>query len=110
MGNSFALAWMTISTFPSVVILTEFAVQLPDRAAELNLEWVTRDQNEEADALTNEEFGAFWEKDGNREEVIDKFRGHFEASGLRARVGELRGSVLACHCTPCQACHADVLV
>ena len=30
-----------------------------DRAAELDLEWVPRDQNEEADALANEDFGAF---------------------------------------------------
>ena len=59
MGNSFALVRMMTSKFPSVVILTVFALQLRDRAAELNLEWVPRDQNEEADALTNEEFGAF---------------------------------------------------
>lgn len=59
LGNSFALVRMMTSKFPSVVILTEFALQLRDRAAELNLEWVPRDQNEEADALTNEEFGAF---------------------------------------------------
>ena len=59
LGNSFALARMMTSKFPSVVILTEFALQLRARSAELSLQWVPRDQNEEADALTNDEFGAF---------------------------------------------------
>ena len=59
LGNSFALARMMTSKFPSVVILTEFALQLRARSAEVSLQWVPRDQNEEADALTNDEFGAF---------------------------------------------------
>ena len=59
MGNSFALTRMMTSKFPSVVILTEFALQLRKMMAELNLSWVPRDQNEEADALTNGHFESF---------------------------------------------------
>ena len=59
LGNSFALTRMMTSKFPSVVILTEFALQLRRMSAELNLSWVPRDQNEEADALTNGHFDAF---------------------------------------------------
>ena len=47
------------SKFPLVVILSELCLQLRDRDMALSLEWVPRDQNEEADALTNEEFGSF---------------------------------------------------
>ena len=48
--------------------------------------------------------------DGNREEVIKLYREYLLESGLSKRVGELRGSVLRCHCRDDQACHADVLV
>ena len=49
------------SNFPSVVILAELAEQLRVRQAELGLLWVPRDQNEEADDLTNGDFGRFSE-------------------------------------------------
>ena len=49
------------SKFPSVVILAELAEQLRVRHAELGLLWVPRDQNEEADDLTNGYFGRFSE-------------------------------------------------
>jgi uncharacterized protein HemY len=39
--------------------LAELAEQLKLRQTELNLVWVPRDQNEEADELTNEEFSRF---------------------------------------------------
>ena len=47
------------SKFPSVVILTELAAQLKQRKLDLSLGWVPRDQNEEADALTNQDYSAF---------------------------------------------------
>eukprot|EP00974_Lingulodinium_polyedra_P047660 4574878-Lingulodinium_polyedra.AAC.1 len=47
------------SKFPLVVILTEVAAQLQMRSWDLSLEWVPRNQNEEADALTNEDFSGF---------------------------------------------------
>ena len=59
LGNTFALAKMMTSKFPLLVILTELAAQLRSRDFELDLQWSPRDQNEEADALTNEEFSAF---------------------------------------------------
>ena len=42
------------SKFPLVVILTEMAVQLQSRKLELDLDWIPRNQNKEADAITNE--------------------------------------------------------
>ena len=47
------------SKFPLVVILAELAAQLRKRSLKLDLQWVPRDQNEEADDLTNGEFGRF---------------------------------------------------
>jgi len=62
LGNTFAVGRLMTSKFPSVVILAEFAEQLKMRQAELGLLWVPRDQNEEADDLTNGEFGRFSEE------------------------------------------------
>ena len=48
--------------------------------------------------------------DGNRAQVIEKFRAKLLASpSLLARVPELRGKDLVCWCAP-QACHGDVLL
>ena len=47
------------SKFPLMVILAELAVQLRRRGMGLKLHWAPREQNEEADALTNEEFSGF---------------------------------------------------
>jgi hypothetical protein len=63
MGNTFAVGRLMMSKFPSVVILAELAEQLRMRQAELGLPWVPRDQNEEADDLTNGEFGRFCESE-----------------------------------------------
>ena len=62
-GNTFALARLMSSKFPLVVILAEVAAQLRKRRLALELQWVPRNQNEEADALTN-----------NRTELFDKAR------------------------------------
>ena len=50
---------MMTSKFPMLVILTEVAAQLRARDLELGLHWAPREQNEEADALTNGQFHAF---------------------------------------------------
>ncbi len=42
--------------FPLVVILAEVASQLRQRSMALSLGWAPREQNEEADALTNGDF------------------------------------------------------
>lgn len=49
--------------------------------------------------------------DGNRTEVIGKFREYFyghQEMQERALV-ELIGKELVCHCKPSQSCHGDVL-
>lgn len=49
-------------------------------------------------------------KDGNREQVIEKFRAHLLASPeLLEALPELSGKVLGCWCSPL-ACHGEVLV
>lgn len=48
-------------------------------------------------------------RDGDRAEVIDRYREHVHASPeLLASVGELAGRVLGCWCAPAP-CHGDVL-
>ena len=49
-------------------------------------------------------------KDGPRHEVVKKYRAYLGSSGLDARVQELCGCTLVCHCDLDQECHADVLV
>ena len=39
--------------------VTEMAAQLQAREAELDFQWIPRNQNEEADGLTNEDFSQF---------------------------------------------------
>ena len=59
LGNSFAVTKLMSSKFPLVVILAEVAAQLKARSMALNLGWTPRDQNEEADALTNGDYSQF---------------------------------------------------
>ena len=59
LGNTFALTRLMSSKFPLVVLLSELACQMRQRGMELALSWAPREQNEEADALTNEDFSAF---------------------------------------------------
>ena len=50
---------MTTTSFPLCLVLMELSVQLCGMGAVLHLGWVPREQNVEADALTNEDFSAF---------------------------------------------------
>jgi hypothetical protein len=59
LGNTFAVSKLMTSKFPLVVILAELSVQLRERSMALSLGWVPRDQNEEADALTNGDLASF---------------------------------------------------
>jgi hypothetical protein len=59
LGNTFVLTKLMSSKFPLVVVLAELSAQLRSRGMSLDLEWAPRDQNEEADALTNKDFAAF---------------------------------------------------
>ena len=58
-GNSWLLSLLMTSKFPLLVVLGELAVQLRCRNLHLDLDWVPRDQNTEADALTNDDFSGF---------------------------------------------------
>ena len=58
-GNSFVVTRMMTSKFPLVVVLAELAFQLRDLDLDLSLGWVPRDQNTEADALSNESWDDF---------------------------------------------------
>ena len=58
-GNSYLLDKLMTTKFPLGVILMELSCQLGLRRACLHARWIPRLQNEEADALTNGEFGHF---------------------------------------------------
>ena len=50
-------------------------------------------------------------RDGDRDHCIELFRCHLRAfPALLARLPELRGKKLACHCSMYEGCHGDVLV
>ena len=48
-------------------------------------------------------------RDGNRAQVIEKYRDYLLSSPLMQDLGELRGKVLGCWCYP-KPCHGDVLI
>ena len=52
-GNVFALNRLMTSKFPLVVVLTELSAQMRAKRLDLELLWIPRNQNEEADAITN---------------------------------------------------------
>ena len=58
-GNPHVQTRMKTSKFPLVVILAELAAEMKANNWKLGLEWIPRGQNEEADDLTNWEFGRF---------------------------------------------------
>eukprot|EP00438_Fugacium_kawagutii_P024076 Skav212939 [mRNA] locus=scaffold374:464240:467185:- [translate_table: standard] len=59
LGNTDVLKHFMSCKFPLSIAVMELAVQLKDKGVELELGWVPRGQNIEADALTNEEFNGF---------------------------------------------------
>ena len=58
-GNDFLVRKMLTTKFPLCLVAMELASQLTVRHLDLRLAWRRRDRNEEADALTNEDFSAF---------------------------------------------------
>ena len=58
-GNDFLVRKMLTTKFPLCLLAMELASQLTVQHLDLHLAWRRRGTNEEADALTNEEFGAF---------------------------------------------------
>ena len=58
-SNGFILDRLCSTKFPLYLVLMELSEQLRTRHLALSVTWRPRDENEEADALTNECFGAF---------------------------------------------------
>jgi hypothetical protein len=58
-SNGFTLDRLCSTKFPLYLVLMELSEQLRRRQILLNVSWRPRDENEEADALTNENFSAF---------------------------------------------------
>ena len=58
-GNRYCVAKMMTSKFPLNIVLMELSEQLEKRNLWLQLDWIKRDTNVEADALTNEQFHDF---------------------------------------------------
>ena len=58
-GNGFVLNKLTSTKYPLYLVLMELSAQLEERGLLLHVVWRPRDENQEADALTNETFGAF---------------------------------------------------
>ena len=58
-GNAQVLSRLMSSKFPLVVVLAELSAQIKARGLRLSLSWVPREENEEADELTNQETGRF---------------------------------------------------
>jgi hypothetical protein len=58
-SNGFSLDKLSSTKYPLYLVLMELAEQLRARRLLLQVAWRPRDENEEADALTNEVFAAF---------------------------------------------------
>ena len=58
-SNGFTLDRLSSTKYPLYLVLMELSEQLRLRNIALSVAWRPRDENEEADALTNECFGAF---------------------------------------------------
>ena len=59
MGNSFLVSKFLSCKYPLSIVLMEEACQLRKLNVEMDLGWIPRNENEEADSLTNAEFGEF---------------------------------------------------
>ena len=58
-GNGHLMEKLLTTRMPLALVLIELVAQLQRRRLELNLAWVPTEHNEEADALTNEDFRGF---------------------------------------------------
>ena len=58
-GNEHLVRKMLTTKFPLCLVAMELAAQLSERHLDLRLEWRPREQNTEADSLTNEDFAGF---------------------------------------------------
>jgi hypothetical protein len=58
-GNTFVVSKLMTTKFPLLAMVAELATIMEDRCLVMDLNWAPRDQNEEADALSNFDFGRF---------------------------------------------------
>ena len=58
-GNRFILNRLMTTKFPLLAFVCEMAAELEEKNCLLDLGWVPRDQNQEADAITNDNLGDF---------------------------------------------------
>ena len=66
-GNRYAVTKMLTTKWPLLAFLAELSLQLEERGILLEVNWVPREQNTEADAITNGDFG--WLDANNRIET-----------------------------------------
>ena len=102
-GNGSVVArWLT-TKFPLSAFLMELATQLQSRGADLQLHWLPRLQNIEADALTNSIFAEFTPEKRMRFE-FGSFKGHILSDLLACGIelyDEIRTSRAAKMHNPC---------
>lgn len=102
-GNGSVVArWLT-TKFPLSAFLMELATQLQSRGADLQLHWLPRLQNIEADALTNSIFAGFTPEKRMRFE-FGSFKGHILSDLLACGIelyDEIRTSRAAKMHNPC---------
>ena len=55
-GNSFALTKLLTTKWPLMAFLAEMAVQLEEKDVAFEMHWVPREQNTEADSITNGDY------------------------------------------------------
>ena len=58
-GNMFVVSKMLTTKMPLAAVLMQLAVSLSDRLLWLDVNWIPRELDKEADDLTNDEFGSF---------------------------------------------------
>lgn len=59
LGNTFVLSHFMSRKYPLSIVVMELAAQLRKKGIEMDLGWIPRGQNAEADALTNSELTGF---------------------------------------------------
>jgi hypothetical protein len=75
---------MLTTTYPLALVLMQGSVLLSEKRLWLGLQWITRESNTEADALTNDDYSGFSEHlrvplrfAELRLEVVEKFATHY---------------------------------
>ena len=91
LGNSYVLKHFMSCKYPLSIVVMELALQLQMLGLELDLGWVPRAQNSEADALTNKEFEHF---DRSKRIEVNFEELKFVIMGeLMAKAGELDAEI-----------------